>query len=341
SALRDRYQHDVHQAYPANTKRERSNEAHQDFQPQGNDFELVDLHHEVEHLHRLVVRLVEFVRHRHNGSDRLFQALVLGNLVVEPDRVQVVRIFQVAHRAEGYVNHAINVGIALLHLGAQNPDDFKAETVHANAFAHRVTPGKQFLLRLRTDQGYPCMLHLVFGVIETALVQFQKTEGRHIRIIARNPKIENPRFKLDMRILADFGTDISDLGKIDGKGINIIESKPEGNSRFLTTRLHGSLSRNYDDQVTAEVGKDVGAGPAKTIAIGKQHDDCRDAPRHPQHGERSTAPVVKHGAVGFLKQIAEHPSLLPERIHRLHNGSFARGIKTGNDSCQRQAANRE
>ena len=52
-----------------------------------------------------------------------------------------------------------------------------------------------------------------------------------------------------------------------------------------------------------------------------------------QYGDEEFALFLRRG---FLKQIAEHPSLLPERIHRLQNGSFARGIKTGNDSCQQR-----
>src|SRR5260370_38851928 len=59
------------------------------FSPRVNDFELVDLGHEVEHSHCLAVCLVELVLHRHDGADRLFQPLVLRSLVGEPDRVQV------------------------------------------------------------------------------------------------------------------------------------------------------------------------------------------------------------------------------------------------------------
>ena len=82
--------------------------------------------------------------------------------------------------------------------------------------------------------------------------------------------------------------------------------KRTSTARLLTTGLHGSAARNHDDQLGAEVGEDIGAGLAKTIAISQQHDHGGDAPGHAQHGERSAAAVVPHGAVGFAEQITEH-----------------------------------
>ena len=102
-------------------------------------------------------------------------------------------------------------------------------------------------------------------------------------------------------------------------------------SRLLATGLHGSRARHHDDELGAEVGEDVGAGPAETVAIGQQHDDRGNAPGHAQHGERGAAPIVAHGSIGFLKQITKHvaspfASLLPQRFHRLQHGRLARRI---------------
>ena len=123
-------------------------------------------------------------------------------------------------------------------------------------------------------------------------------------------EVEDPGVVLDVRLLADFRRDMGDLGKIGGERFHIFLREADGDPGFLPARLHGSAARNHDHQLGAEIGEDIGAGLAKAIAISQQHDDRGDAPRHAQHGERSAAPVVPHGAVGFVEQITEHIVLL-------------------------------
>ena len=53
--LRHRDQHDVHQADAANAQRQRADEAQQNFQADGDDFELVNLFHEVKYAHRAAI----------------------------------------------------------------------------------------------------------------------------------------------------------------------------------------------------------------------------------------------------------------------------------------------
>ena len=78
--------------------------SHQDFQSERNDFELVNLGHQVEDLDSLAVRLVELMLRRHDGANRLFQALVFRGLVGEPDGIEVVRALDFAHGAEGNID---------------------------------------------------------------------------------------------------------------------------------------------------------------------------------------------------------------------------------------------
>ena len=66
--------------------------------------------------------------------------------------------------------HAVDIVIALLHFGAQHADDFEAEAVDADAFTQRVASGEQFLFRFGADHRYPRVLHLVFRVVEAALL---------------------------------------------------------------------------------------------------------------------------------------------------------------------------
>ena len=163
-------------------------------------------------------------------------------------------------------------------------------------------------------------------------------------------QVKVSRVVLDAGLLADFGRDMGDLGKVGGQCLNVILGESNKVSGLLSAGLHGSAARDYDDELGPEIGEDVGAGPAKAIPIREQHDDGGDAPRHAQHGERGAAAIVPHGAVGFLEQIMKHIgslgatlwiSLLPQGLYRLQHGGLARGIKTGDHSRHRQAANRQ
>src|SRR5216684_1728346 len=99
----------------------------------------MDLHHEVEYSHGLAVGLVELMRYRQDGANRLFQALVLGSLVGEPDAVQVMRILKIGHSAEGDIRHSVYIIIYLLLFGAQDADDFEARTVSPDPILQRIS----------------------------------------------------------------------------------------------------------------------------------------------------------------------------------------------------------
>src|SRR5579863_100258 len=305
-ALCNGNQHDIHQADAADSKRKRSNKTHQHLQPESNNLELMDLGHQVEYFHGLAIGLIELVLGRHNRADRLFQQFVFRSLVRKPDGIQVMRILQIAHRAEGDVHHPVYIVIALLHFGFQDADDFEAEAVHPDVLPQRVASGEQFFLGLRTDHRHAGALDLVFQVVEASLSQLECADIHHVGIVAGDGPRENPRVVLDTGLLAGFGCDMRDLGKIGSERVYIIQSKADEHSRFLTAGLHGSAARNHDDQLRTEIGKDVRTSLAKTISISEQHDHGGDAPSHAQHSERSAAAIVPHGAVGFLEQITKH-----------------------------------
>src|SRR6266478_10117688 len=171
-----------------------------------------------------------------------------------------MRVFQIAHGGEGDVQDPVNVAVSLLHFGAQDTNDFEAEAVNPDALTQRVSSGKQFFLRLRTDHRYSGALNLVFHVVEAALLQLEGADGKHVRIVAGDSPCENPGVVLDVCLLAGFGRDVGDLGKVGGKRLNIILRKADEVSRLLTTSLHGSTARHHDDQLGPEIRKDVGAG---------------------------------------------------------------------------------
>ena len=72
---------------------------------------------------------------RENIPNRLFDPLVVGGLVVEPDAVKIVGVFQIAHGGERNIDDPIHVVVALLHFGRKNADHFEADAIEADALA--------------------------------------------------------------------------------------------------------------------------------------------------------------------------------------------------------------
>jgi hypothetical protein len=102
----------------------------------------------------------------------LAQAL-LGQFVVagvtEPDSVQVGRVLDVAHGAEGDIDLAVDVVIGLLHLGEEDADDGERLAVEADVFAERPAAGEELGLGLRTDDADVGALLVLRAIEEAAL----------------------------------------------------------------------------------------------------------------------------------------------------------------------------
>ena len=93
---------------------------------------------------------------------------------------------------------------------------------------------------------------------------------------------------------------MGDLRDVGSEPIDVIERNANLCASLFAAGLHGRSARDHNEELGSKVGKDVGAGAAETIAVGKQHDDGGDSPGHAEHGEGGAAPVVAHGVVGFL-----------------------------------------
>ena len=122
-----------------------------------------------------------------------------------------------------------------------------------------------------------------------------------------------------------------DLRQIGGERVDIFQGETDLHSRLLPARLHGSFARNNDHQLGPEVSEDVGAGLPKSIAIGQQHDNRGNPPRHAEHSQRRAPAVVAHRVIGLLKQIANHRIIpanlfLAQCFHGLQHGGLARWI---------------
>src|SRR5439155_15850055 len=136
--------------------------------------------------------------------------------------------------------------------------------------------------------------------------QFERTDGIDVGIIAGNVEVERSRLVLDVRLLGGFGSDVSDLRNVGGERVHVGKGKPYGRTGLLTAGLHRAAARDHDHQLGAEVGEDVGGGPAEAVAISQQQDDRGYTPSHAKHGEGGAPTVVLHSAVGFVEQITEH-----------------------------------
>src|SRR5579859_830787 len=100
------------------------------------------LRHDVEDSYSLPVRLIELVLARHDRAHCWFDALELRSLVVEPDRIQIMCVLQIAHGREGHVNDPVDIVIALLHFCGKYADDFKTEPVQPDMLAYCIASGK-------------------------------------------------------------------------------------------------------------------------------------------------------------------------------------------------------
>jgi len=108
------------------------------------------------------------------------------------------------------------------------------------------------------------------------------------------------------RILVATGSDVGDLRDVGGEQVEVVQCDANLCAGLLAAGLHGGTAGNDDHELGSEVGEDVGNGVAETIAVGKEHDHRGDAPGHAQHGERGAPPIVAHGVVGLLEQVAHH-----------------------------------
>ncbi len=154
------HQHDVHQPDPRNAQRQRPDKQQQHLQPQCHHPELRQLLHDVRHVNRIVIGRPKPVVASQFVSQRSLNLLGVTT-ITEPDPVQVLRIFNLRHRAQRHIYNAIQIVVALLHLCLEHTNDLEAYPVQPNCLPHRIRPGKQLRLRLGTNHRNMRPLHHV------------------------------------------------------------------------------------------------------------------------------------------------------------------------------------
>src|ERR1017187_3709497 len=265
--------HDVHQADAADAQRERADEAEQNLQADGDELELVNLHHQIKDIQSATVGGIELVLLGHDVARRLLDAFIVVGFVIEPDRVEVVRVLEVAHGGERDVDDAIDIVVAgLLHPGGEHTDNLKADAIDANVLAQRVATGEKFFPGVGTDDGNPRALDLVLGIVETPLREGQSPDRESVGIFAVDAYGVRAGVILHRRILEAIGRDVGDLRDVSREQVDIVECEVERHSRLLAAGLHSGAAGNHNHELGSEVRHDVDEGHAKTVAVGKKND---------------------------------------------------------------------
>src|SRR5581483_10846847 len=193
-----RHKHNVHQTDPANAKGQSSDKSQQNFKPECDDLELMDLGHKIEHSHGTAVGLAELVLCCHYFSSRLFKPFVFRCFIVEPNRVEIVSILKITHGCKRYIDNTIYIVVSLLHFGFQYANDFEAQPIKANVFAQSVTSREQLVFCFRADDRDPGMLYLIFGIVKAANAEFEGSDREDVGIVAGYGPVEAACFILNI-----------------------------------------------------------------------------------------------------------------------------------------------
>ena len=159
---------------------------------------------------------------REDVTHRLLQPEIFRCFVVEPDGVEIVGVFQIAHGGEGDVADAIDVVIAGLHFGRQHADHFKADAINANPFVQRVAAGKEFLFGFGTQHHHVGALHLVFEIVEASLVNGKSADGKRVGVFAADEESVSTGVVLNVGLFPGFWRDVADLWEVCGQRIQIL-----------------------------------------------------------------------------------------------------------------------
>src|ERR1700690_4399543 len=119
-ALGDRDEHDVHQADAADAESQGADEAEQDLEANGDDLELVDLHHKIKDHEGAAVGGIELVLRGHDVAHGLLDPFIVIGFVIEEDGIEVVSVLEVAHGGERDVDDAIDMVVTGLNLGGEH-----------------------------------------------------------------------------------------------------------------------------------------------------------------------------------------------------------------------------
>ena len=253
----------------------------------------------------LVVGL-EVVLLGENPAHLVLHQFVFIALVVEPDAVQVVRVLEIAHGAEGDVDHLVDAVVALLHMRRENAYDPVADAVDAYVLAQGGLAGEQLVLGLGADDRHPRARQLVVLVHQAAFTQGQSLNLEHAGINAVDGQSVGANILLHHAVLRHHGGNaMYQRGGIHD-AVDVVEGEPDLGAGLLPAGLLRSAPGKDADDARAPVGEDGLDGAAESCTVGQQQNHRRNAPSHSQHGQRGAAAIVAHRAVSLRHQILDH-----------------------------------
>ncbi len=298
-------EHDVHEADAGDAEGEGADKEQEGFERERDEAELRELLHDVGDEDGVAVGRPKGV----GGTEQDSRGLLDGGVVAavaEPESVDVAGVLDVGVGGEGEIDDAVEVVVALLHLGLEDADDLKADAADADGLPEGVGAGEELLLGFGADDGdVGAPLEIVGG--EPAALRYV-----HVH--------DADEFGPDTVGLPGVAVEVVLDGDVlvhDGGGgghalealldaLDIVDVEADFNAGPGTAGLLGGSAGKDADHVRPELGKDGLKGATEACTVGEQKDDGGDAPGHAEHGDSGATKVMAHGFDGLAEDVAEH-----------------------------------
>src|ERR1700733_3075703 len=169
-------------------------------------------------------------------------------LIVEPDAVEILRVLDVAHGAEGDVDLPVAVALCpFLHFGGEDTDDGEQHSVEPDALAHSPCAGKQLCLCLRTNYANVRALLIFSAVEEAALLDIELPDVLKNRAHAIHGPGVGVEIVLDRHVLLNCRGDVDDTLHGVGDAINVVLSEANLYTGFFAAGLFAGAPRKSSD----------------------------------------------------------------------------------------------
>src|SRR5467141_984587 len=188
-SLLHRNQHDVHQPDAANSQGQRTYESQQHPESSAHDRELVIILLEVGDEYGSVIIRAEVVVAGEYGAHHAGKLLMILPLVVHENAGDVLRIVEIAHRAERDCHQSVVVIVATLHFVPVNADHLKAHAVDPDTLPQSLFAREQSPLRLIADHNHAGVFHLILIAKAAAAGYVEAANALVYGVDAREKKI--------------------------------------------------------------------------------------------------------------------------------------------------------
>src|SRR6266404_2273341 len=290
-SLLHRNQHDGHQPDAAKSQGQRTYESQQHLESSAHDRELVIILLEVGDEYGSVIIRAEVVVAGEYGAHHAGELLMILPFVVHENAGDVLRVVEIAHRAERDCHQSVVVIVAALHFVLVNADHLKAHAVDPDTLPQSLFTRKKSPLRLIADHHHAGVLHLILiakaaaaGYVEAANALVHRVDageekiGESARVVLNGHAtlVENRSDSLHHR---HFVADVLDIRKL----------QPHFAARLCAARLQRRSSRERSDYVGPPGAENHVDGALEARAKGQQGYHRRNPPSHSEHRQSGAA----------------------------------------------------